>query len=87
MSLLSNADQSKVKLTPLTNFALLLGIVSAGAYLRFTNIPETISGASGTPLSSFFAGIRLYLLPWWNFTDWHPDRKKMIQFVEFFKET
>lgn len=70
MSLLSNADQSKVKLTPLTNFALLLGIVSAGAYLRFTNIPETISGASSTPLSSFFAGIRLYLLPWWNFTDW-----------------
>lgn len=71
MSLLSSPNQSKVNhTTHLTKLVLLLGIVSVGAYLRFANIPETISGAQTLHLSTFFAGLRLYLLPWWNFTDW-----------------
>jgi len=69
MSRLSSTDRNRVTFATIAHLGLLLGIVGFGAYCRFINIPKSFSGGASDPFVNMFAGIRLHLLPWWNFND------------------
>lgn len=70
LSSVHNGRQRGVTLHTLWHRILLLGIVGFGAYVRFSHIPRSISGANTDDLINSFSGIRLYLLPWWNLSGW-----------------
>ncbi|MDV2502387.1 MAG: glycosyltransferase family 39 protein [bacterium] len=70
MSRLSSTDRNRATFATIAHLVLLLGIVGFGAYGRFINVPETISGGVRDLIINMFTGIRLHMLPWWNLTDW-----------------
>lgn len=56
-------------LPPIWRWLLLLGVVGGGAYVRFSGVITSFTGAGAGFLANLFSGVRLYMLPWWNLGD------------------